>query len=138
MSEQTQKYIREVCNELADFLCKKNEAYGDSAIKPIRIRSKASAIEQILVRQDDKLSRMFQGKEYAGDDDMKDLAGYWVLEEVARKIESYMLNEEHHSDDVASIAERVEKFAPKLEKDDAGVVYPGSCEDRRKNYQGGL
>lgn len=87
MSERTQEVIREVCSELADFLCAKNDAYGDSAVNPVRIRSKASAREQILVRQDDKLNRLISGKVYAGDDDMKDLVGYWVLEQVAERLD---------------------------------------------------
>lgn len=78
--------IREVCRDLADFLVEKNEAYGDSALHPVRIFSKADAAEQIKVRMDDKINRMIQGREYAGDDTMKDLVGYWVLLEVSKRL----------------------------------------------------
>lgn len=83
MSEETQELIRQVCNNLADWLCAKNESYGDSAVNPRRIRSTASAIEQIRVRQDDKLNRLLKGNNSNSEDDLKDLVGYWVLEQVA-------------------------------------------------------
>lgn len=38
--------IREVCKRLADMLCAKNCKYGNSALEPIRVASKASPIEQ--------------------------------------------------------------------------------------------
>jgi hypothetical protein len=83
---KTQKLIREVCSELADFLIKKNEAYGNSALEPCRIFAKADALEQINVRIDDKLNRMIQGSGYPGDNDERDLVGYFVLKWVAQKI----------------------------------------------------
>ena len=39
----------------------KNQQYGDSALNPSRIFSKASAVEQLLVRIDDKLNRIKKG-----------------------------------------------------------------------------
>ena len=62
----TSKKIRVVCEGLADFLVEKNEAYGDSAINPVRIFSNAEAKEQILGRIDDKVNRIMNGKGYAG------------------------------------------------------------------------
>lgn len=85
MSEKTQKDIVEVCSQLADMLVAKNEAYGDSALDPVRMFSKASAEEQLLVRIDDKLSRLARGQEYPGDDTVWDLLGYLVLLVVARQ-----------------------------------------------------
>jgi hypothetical protein len=41
--------------------------------------SKASPREQLLVRIDDKLSRLAHGSEFPGDDTIVDLAGYLVL-----------------------------------------------------------
>lgn len=38
-------------------LLAKNAAYGNSALEPVRIFSKADPTEQIRVRIDDKLSR---------------------------------------------------------------------------------
>lgn len=66
------------CAELAVFLIEKNKAYGDSALKPLRVMSKADPAEQIRVRMDDKLSRLLRG-EAAGEDAVRDLFGYYVL-----------------------------------------------------------
>jgi hypothetical protein len=74
-------HIRKVCTQLADFLCAKNAAYGDSAINPLRVLSKADPAEQIRVRMDDKISRMVRGQA-AGEDALKALVGYWVLLQV--------------------------------------------------------
>lgn len=63
-------------------LQRKNEAYGNSALDPVRVFSKASAEEQILVRLDDKLSRLKRGED-AGEDVMFDLFGYLLLYRVA-------------------------------------------------------
>ena len=75
--------ILKVCIGLAAFLMRKNLAYGDSALKPLRIMSKADPVEQIRVRMDDKLSRLIRGQA-SGEDPMQDLVGYWVLERVAK------------------------------------------------------
>ena len=76
--------IEEECAALAKMLCAKSAAYGNSALDPVRIMSKASATEQLLVRIDDKLSRLARGKE-AGEDVYQDLAGYLILLLVARR-----------------------------------------------------
>jgi hypothetical protein len=73
-----------VCLELSAFLIKKNAAYGDSALDPVRIMSSADPAEQIRVRMDDKLSRLMRGST-GGEDALKDLVGYWVLMRVAEK-----------------------------------------------------
>jgi hypothetical protein len=80
----TQAAIVAVCDGLKELLLEKNRAYGNSALDPVRIFSKASAEEQLLVRIDDKLSRLVRGHEYPGDDTIKDLAGYLVLLLVGR------------------------------------------------------
>lgn len=77
--------IRQCCNEMADKLIAKNRAYGNSAMEPVRIFSKADPLEQINVRIDDKLSRIIKGEEYAGDDNEFDLEGYLVLKRVCKK-----------------------------------------------------
>lgn len=59
-------------------LLQKNEAYGNSAFDPVRIFSKASVQEQILVRIDDKLSRLSRGQN-AGEDVIQDLIGYLII-----------------------------------------------------------
>lgn len=81
----TQDVIKTVCNELCDLLLAKNEAYGDSAISPVRIFAKSDNIEQINVRIDDKLSRILRGSS-CGEDAEWDLMGYLILKRVALRI----------------------------------------------------
>ena len=80
MSEKTQEEISNKCEELKNLLISKNKKYGDSALSPIRIFSKASNIEQLLVRCDDKINRVAAtGIEISGEDQIIDLVGYLVL-----------------------------------------------------------
>lgn len=76
--------ILNVCIATAVFLSEKNAAYGDSALNPIRVFSKAGAVEQILVRMDDKINRLAKGHQYADEDTLQDLLGYLVLYFVAK------------------------------------------------------
>lgn len=71
--------ILTVCIDLAAFLAGKNISYGDSALNPIGIFSKASPREQMFNRIDDKLNRIKNGSEYPGDDTIVDLVGYLIL-----------------------------------------------------------
>lgn len=77
--------IMQECMEFADFLIKKNRAYGNSALNPCRIMSKADTLEQLYVRIDDKLNRLMNGSDYPGDNDIQDLIGYLILLQVAKK-----------------------------------------------------
>ena len=80
MSIDTQMKIAEVCDNIKNLLIEKNSKYGDSAINPIRILSRSSPTEQILVRIDDKLNRIKQGNILEDDEDVvSDLIGYFVL-----------------------------------------------------------
>lgn len=81
----TQQLIKEIIKDIEALLIEKNKAYGDSAIDPVRVFSKANNLEQIYVRIDDKLSRVKRGHEYPGDDTIKDLIGYLVLLLVAKE-----------------------------------------------------
>ena len=80
MSESETK-ISGVCDDIKDLLIHKNRKYGNSALKPCRVFSKASAVEQLLVRIDDKLNRIMQGAGLLADDEdvVNDLIGYLVL-----------------------------------------------------------
>ena len=80
------KEILATCHEIAHMLVKKNIAYGNSALDPVRIFSKAGPREQINVRIDDKLNRLMKGTEYPGDNDIDDLIGYLILLKVAKSI----------------------------------------------------
>lgn len=88
MSIKTQGIIKNVCDNIKDMLISKNESYGDSAIDPVRIFSKAENTEQIKIRIDDKLSRITRGSEFYGDNDLDDLIGYLILLKVAKEINS--------------------------------------------------
>ena len=66
-------------------LIEKNYSYGNSALDPVRIFSKADAREQLYVRIDDKLSRLMKGADYPGDNDIDDLIGYLVLLKIAKE-----------------------------------------------------
>lgn len=76
--------ILNTCHYIAQMLIEKNIAYGDSALDPVRIFSKANNIEQLLVRIDDKLSRFARGTDYPGDNDIDDLIGYLILLKIAK------------------------------------------------------
>lgn len=85
-TSETQKAIADVCDDIKMFLIAKNKAYGNSALEPLRILSKADTEEQLNVRIDDKLSRLMRGTSYAGDNDIDDLIGYLILKKVFRKL----------------------------------------------------
>jgi hypothetical protein len=68
--------------ELRTMLLAKNKAYGNSALDPVRVFSRASVIEQLLVRLDDKLSRIKNGD--TSEDVELDIAGYMVILRIAR------------------------------------------------------
>jgi hypothetical protein len=79
------KDIWSTCHGIAHMLIEKNIAYGDSALDPVRIFSKADPVEQLRVRIDDKLSRLMKGTDYIGDNDIDDLIGYLVLLKIAKE-----------------------------------------------------
>ena len=84
MSTESQIKIAQVCDDIKNLLLQKNAKYGDSALKPLRIMSQASPVEQILVRIDDKLNRIKQGNILEDDEDVvSDLIGYFVLLKIA-------------------------------------------------------
>ena len=78
---KTQIAIASICDEIKELLLAKNLKYGDSALNPVRVFSQASAKEQILVRIDDKLSRIKRGAGLLETDEdvINDLIGYLVL-----------------------------------------------------------
>ena len=84
MGDTTESDIAAMCTEIAAMLLAKNRAYGDSALDPVRVFSKASPVEQLLVRVDDKLSRLARGSD-AGEDVVMDLIGYLVLLRIAQR-----------------------------------------------------
>jgi len=73
------------CDAIKAMLLAKNAAYGNSALDPVRIFSKASPVEQLLVRLDDKLSRIARGTGAETEDVEGDAIGYLVLLRIARR-----------------------------------------------------
>ena len=80
--ETMQNNITKTCEGLARLLVAKNTRYGNSALEPMRVFSRADPAEGILVRLDDKLSRI----KYASNEgnllrknDIADMMGYLVL-----------------------------------------------------------
>lgn len=85
MSFDFEKTVKEVCNDMANFLIEKNKSYGNSALDPVNCFYKGNAETAILVRLDDKISRLMRGKEYGQDDTIKDTTGYLILLEVLKR-----------------------------------------------------
>ena len=108
MSESETK-ISGVCDDIKELLIHKNRKYGNSALKPCRVFSKASAVEQLLVRIDDKLNRIMQGAGLLADDEdvVNDLIGYLVLLKIGmndeKNKELYNIGREIYEEDVKSV-----------------------------------
>ncbi len=74
------KIVR-VMGRMCNFLVMKNKSYGNSVLNPLRLFSKADDYEQLMVRIDDKLSRLERGN-FEHEDRIelhKDLMGYHAL-----------------------------------------------------------
>ena len=78
---ESERKISGVCDDIKELLINKNRKYGNSALNPCRVFSKASAVEQLLVRIDDKLNRIMQGAGLLANDEdvINDLIGYLIL-----------------------------------------------------------
>lgn len=85
MSEAIRKKICQECDSIRDLLLEKNSRYGNSALEPCRIFSDASPVSQLLVRIDDKLSRIknMGAGEAIDEDTIADLIGYLILLRIA-------------------------------------------------------
>ena len=80
----TAELITKKVKAIETLLLEKNRKYGDSALNPCRIFSKADAVEQIKVRIDDKLKRLQNEQNDEDEDVVKDLVGYLVLLMIAK------------------------------------------------------
>lgn len=85
-SPNVQDLIADICDEIKALLLDKNRKYGNSALQPMRVFSKADPIEQINVRLDDKLSRLLSAQADDQEDAEFDLLGYLVLKRVAKRL----------------------------------------------------
>lgn len=84
LASGAQLAIANQCDQLKDTLLEKNRKYGNSALSPVRLFSKADPVEQIRVRIDDKLSRLQSSHLDDTEDTEMDMAGYLVLLKVAK------------------------------------------------------
>ena len=76
----TQDKIIEITGAMRDLLLYKNEKYGDSALHPKRIFHKGNAVSSILIRLDDKLSRVMENNDQLPRvNDVADIIGYCIL-----------------------------------------------------------
>lgn len=80
--------LRKEIEDVYQLLCDKNRKYGNSVIEPVRVFSKASPLEQIRVRMDDKISRLMSAQVDDNEDAKFDLLGYLLIERVYNRIES--------------------------------------------------
>ena len=81
----SEEEIKAVFNEVKELVLKKNDQYGDSVLEPVRIFSKSPINEQIMVRLDDKLSRLARGNDSIESDEdiFKDIIGYCAFAIIA-------------------------------------------------------
>jgi hypothetical protein len=93
---QTQVDICTVVDEIKELLLEKNKRYGDSALNPVRIFSKCSSEEALLVRMDDKLSRIRTMDPDDAEDVYLDLIGYLILHRVGqmqqRRVDNFVIS----------------------------------------------
>jgi len=81
--------VRKQLRTIRRLLLTKNERYGNAALNPARIFSKATSHEQLLVRIDDKLNRIKNwGADDVDEDTLLDLMGYLVLLRINMKHET--------------------------------------------------
>ncbi len=89
-AQEAQDMIAAECDAVKELLLAKNREYGNSAFDPIGIFSRATAIQQIEVRIDDKLKRIQTTRGMVDvaihEDTEQDLIGYLILLRVARKV----------------------------------------------------
>ena len=78
---ETKEKIKNTIREIESLLLRKNEQYGDSALKPIGLFARGNPEDLIRVRIDDKLRRLVCGDDSIESDEdiVLDLAGYLVL-----------------------------------------------------------
>jgi hypothetical protein len=81
-----EKQVNVVLSNIKYLLLSKNKKYGNSALDPVRIFSKANETDQILSRIDDKLSRIKNmGTDTQIDEDtITDLIGYLILLKISK------------------------------------------------------
>ena len=99
----TKNQIKAKCKALEELLLSKNEKYGDAALEPLNVFSKAGAVAGIKVRIDDKLKRIMNaGLVDDTEDTLQDLAGYFILLMIAKDNESHDIQKRIRQNSTAS------------------------------------
>tara|TARA_Y100000114_G_scaffold140867_1_gene146156 strand:- start:6281 stop:6646 length:366 start_codon:yes stop_codon:yes gene_type:complete len=99
----TKNQIKKRCKDLEELLLMKNAKYGNSALEPLNVFSKANAVNGIKMRIDDKLKRIKNaGLVDATEDTLQDLAGYLILLMIAKDNESHDIQERIRQDSTTS------------------------------------
>ena len=75
----TQDKIVKLMNNFRDFLLEKNKRYGDSALNPLSIFSKAEPNNRLCRRIDEKLQRILNSEDGLRKNDVSDIMGYIIL-----------------------------------------------------------
>ena len=73
-----------ILGKIRVMLLEKNRAYGNSALDPVRVFSKADKREALKIRMDDKLSRIKTSDPSDSEDAYTDLLGYLILLKVGQ------------------------------------------------------
>jgi len=93
----TRSSIKSKCKQLEELLLYKNEKYGNSALEPLNIFSKAGAVAGLQMQIDHKLKRIMNaGLVDATEDTLQDLAGYLILLMIAKDNESNNIRKSIH------------------------------------------
>jgi len=80
----TRDLILQEAEAVTNLLLLKNEAYGDSALKPAGIFAGGDAVHNLCCRIDDKIMRIkMRGITDETEDTVQDLIGYLILLKVA-------------------------------------------------------
>jgi len=83
----TRDLILQESEAVTNLLLLKNEAYGDSALKPAGIFAGGDAVHNLCCRIDDKLMRIkMRGITDETEDTVQDLIGYLILLKVALRL----------------------------------------------------
>lgn len=90
----SQLEIANVCDEIKGILLSKNLKYGDAALNPIRVFSKANTLEQLNVRIDDKINRIMNRRDDEDEDPELDLIGYLILKRAHKRLGSITVSAE--------------------------------------------
>lgn len=90
--KESQNRIIEITDAMKDLLLYKNEKYGDSALHPRKIFYKGEAEDSILIRLNDKISRIENNAGEIRTNDVCDLIGYLVLLLISKGIKKEDIN----------------------------------------------